>query len=209
MLRIVVALGAPLAATSCAGYRSPSPGASSPCDGTRSPTEKHVGDGARRHDEGGGRVRRAPEPVVAELVVARELLELRELEAEVQARRERARLQLFALDRPALCEHLVPRGDRDREEIPGEVDVGPEDLRPLHVDEREDAGEQHRGLPVLARELEVQVVEADDRERIVVARVEPGPEGRAPARTSWPGPRRRARRPSSRGSAGHARCRGT
>ncbi len=145
-----------------------------------------VRDRARGHAEV---LRRRPLARVAvepELVLGGQLLKRRVLPAKVGAGRQRPGQQTLLVAFGAGVVEPIGRRHRDREEVDARVER-PDELRPLQVAGSQHAGEEDGELRVLAAaELEVEVVDPEDRQREGVRRVErdahrhrPGP-GRGP-----------------------------
>ena len=115
--------------------------------------------------------------VETEHVLKPDLLELRELPPHVGAdvHRPRQHALLFAL---AVCiVHAVASRHGDGEEVHARVHAAAEQLGALDVAQGQHAPEEQRELRVLAAELEVDVVEADDRQRKAEGGIDGDPHG--------------------------------
>ena len=130
-----------------------------------------VGDGARRDGERlvGGAI--AHVCVESKLVLERGFLERRVLPSEVEPGRQRPGEQRLGLSFPAGIIDAIARGDGNGEEIDARVERRRSELRPLDVSRRQDAGKQQRQLRIGRPELEVEVVDAEDRQRKRVRRI--------------------------------------
>ena len=128
-------------------------------------------DRAARHDEvlGGRPVLEVG--VERELIVRQHLLVAGVLPAEIAPGRQRPGQEALRVARPGGVVDAVAARHGDGEEVDAAVDR-PEQLRPLDVAEHEHAAEQQRELRVGAAELEVEIVDAEDRQRKVERRID-------------------------------------